>query len=472
MKGKTKLLALALSAVAMAGWIPAAAADELGASPGAAKQPKTAAGRYIVRLADPPVVAYDGGIAGLSATRPAKGRKIDVLDRNVIRYADHLEAKHNDVLARSNGGRKLYSYKFVFNGFAAELTRAQLEAIKAAPGVIAVEPDELRHLDTVSTPHFLGLDAPSTGLWAQLGGQSSAGEDIVIGMVDSGIWPEHPSLSDRTGVGPNGQTGKLNYQQLPGWNAKCQNGEAFNNSNCNKKLIGAQYFIEGKGGAANVKADFPYEYISPRDADGHGTHTSTTAGGNGSTVATAEGIVLGNASGIAPRARISTYKVCWGRLEPTAGCATSDSVAAIDQAVADGVDVINYSISGTRTNFRDPVEIAFLFAHDAGVFVAASAGNSGPGNFTVAHISPWLTTVAAGSHDRFYGATVTLGNGAVYSGASLGTGVSSRPTVLSVNVPKAGVAAADAARCFIGSLDAAKAAGKIVVCDRGVTART
>ncbi len=79
----------------------------------------------------------------------------------------------------------------------------------------------------------------------------------------------------------------------------------------------------------------------------------------------------------------------------------SDLVAAIDQAVADGVDVINYSISGTQTNFRDPVEISFMYAADAGIFVAASAGNSGPTTSTVAHPSPWITTVAAGTHTQW-----------------------------------------------------------------------
>ena len=135
--------------------------------------------------------------------------------------------------------------------------------------------------------------------------------------------------------------------------------------------------------------------------------------------------VFGSISGIAPRARIAAYKVCW---ETGAGgsCFTTDSVAAIDQAVADGVDVINFSISGSQTNFRDPVEIAFLFAADAGVFVAASAGNSGPTTSTVAHPGPWLTTVAAGTHNRNGEGSVTLGNGATYAGASVPPGRRSR----------------------------------------------
>ena len=121
--------------------------------------------------------------------------------------------------------------------------------------------------------------------------------------------------------------------------------------------------------------------------------------------------MFGKASGMAPRARIAAYKVCWADSRRTAAASTSDSVAAIDQAVADGVDVINYSISGTQTNFLDPVEVAFLFAANAGVFVATSAGNSGPTTCTVAHPGPWLTTVAAGTHNRNGIGSVTLGNG-------------------------------------------------------------
>ena len=111
----------------------------------------------------------------------------------------------------------------------------------------------------------------------------------------------------------------------------------------------------------------------------------------------------------------------------TASGYTSDLVAAIDQAVADGVDVINYSISGTPTNFRDPVEISFMYAAAAGIFVAESAGNSGPTTGTVAHPGPWTTTVAAGTHNRNGTGSVTLGNGATYYGASLATASSPPP---------------------------------------------
>ena len=153
-------------------------------------------------------------------------------------------------------------------------------------------------------------------------------------------------------------------------------------------------------------------------------------------------------------------------------------MAAIDQAVADGVDVINYSISGTRTNFRDPVEIAFLFTADAGVFVAASAGNSGPASSTVAHPGPWLTTVAAGTHNRDGAGSVTLGNGMTYEGASVATAVGPAPLVDSTAVGLPGADPSAVALCFaavdnggVAVLDPEKVGGKIVVCDRGVTAR-
>src|SRR5205085_4711629 len=147
----------------------------------------------------------------------------------------------------------------------------------------------------------------------------------------------------------------------------------------NQKLIGAQYFNAAWGGNAAIDAQRPWEFTSPRDYNGHGTHTASTSGGNYGVAATGPAAGLGSISGMAPRARISAYKALWSTQDgSTASGFTSDLVAAIDQAVADGVDVINYSISGTTTNFLDPVEVAFLFAEDAGVFVSESAGNSGP----------------------------------------------------------------------------------------------
>jgi subtilisin family serine protease len=436
---------------------------------------------YIVQMLESPAVAYEGGVSGLAATKPGKGKKLDPSSSAVTKYSAHLESKHDQALAKVGGGTKIYDYSISYNGFTATLTEAQAQKLENVAGVVAVTKDTLQTVNTSSTPAFLGLTAAG-GLWDQLGGGSGGGktsagpgEDVVIGVVDSGIWPESQSFSDR-------KNGKLVYQNLPGTNITCQNGEGFNASDCGQKLIGAQYFNAAWGGSAALEAARPWEFQSPRDYNGHGTHTASTSGGNNGVPTTGPASVFGNVSGIAPRARISAYKALWSTQDgATASGFTSDLVAAIDTAVADGVDVINYSISGTTTNFLEPVQVSFLFAADAGVFVSASAGNSGPATGTVAHPSPWITTVAAGTHNRDGQGSVTLGNGVTLNGASVATPVGPAPLVNSEDVGLAGADPTALALCFTAGdnaanggtpvLDPAKVAGKIVVCDRGTNAR-
>ncbi|MBK0391881.1 S8 family serine peptidase [Ramlibacter algicola] len=424
---------------------------------------------YIVEMDAAPVTRYDGSIKGLQATRPGKGKKIDPDAPAVVGYMGYLAGRHDAALRGVGNARKVYDYGYVFDGFAAELSDAQAQQLAATKGVLAVTKDELRKMDTNSTPAFLGLSGDN-GLWTRTGAK---GEGVVVGIVDSGIWPESASFGDRTGVNGNAtQDGKLGYQQIPGWHGKCTPGDQFAASNCNQKVIGARWYNAGWGGDAGIRELFPEEFISPRDWGGHGSHTASTAAGN-SNVPAGPGIFT---SGMAPRARIAVYKVCWS-VEPDGGCFGSDSIAAIDQAVADGVDVINFSISGTSTNFRDGVEIAFLNAADAGVFVAASAGNSGPTTQTVAHPSPWVTTVAAGATKRPTVAELVLGNGATYTGSSGTQGSASGSIVNSTAVADA-TKAADAARlCFSSAwpggpgLNPALVSGKIVVCERGTNDR-
>ena len=428
--------------------------------------PESPNGIYVVQMKGDPVVAYDGSIKKLNATKPAKGKKIDPNSQDVKNYVRHLNGKHSDVLRQVKGSKKVYNYQYSFNGFAARMTQAQAQKMQSVDGVVRVYADEPRSLDTATTPDFLGLTAPG-GLYDM----GVKGEDVIIGIVDGGVWPESLSFSDRTGLNGNGtKDGKLDYQHIPGWHGKCVPGEEFNASHCNQKLIGARYYNAGFGGNAGIDANYPWEFNSPRDFGGHGTHTSSTAGGNADVPMTGNEAFYGNANGIAPRARISTYKTCWQT--PDGGsCYPSDSIAAIDQAVADGVDVINYSISGSRTNFLDGVEVAFLFAANAGVFVAASAGNAGATS-TVAHPGPWLTTVAASTHDRNYDAMLTLGNGADYTGASTNeTGAGPADLVYSADVVLAGADPEEGRLCYPGTLDSALVTGKIVLCDRGVIAR-
>lgn len=452
------VMAVVFSAVS-----PAAAQPSLKPGKGGQVQ-ESSNGVYIVQMLNEPVVAYKGDIKGLKATKPENGQKINPLSNAVVTYVSYLGEKHNDAVNKV-GGQKIYDYYYSFNGFAAQMSLEQANKMAGVAGVLAVTPDSLQTMDTSSTPNFLGLDAPG-GLWDQLGGVSSAGEDIVIGIVDSGIWPESASFSDRDA------DGKLVYHQIPGWNAKCTPGEEFNASNCNKKLVGAQWFNAAWGGDAAVEAQRPWEFMSARDYNGHGTHTASTSGGNYGVQATGPASVFGTVSGMAPRARISTYKALWSTENgSTASGFTADLVGAIDQAVADGVDVINYSVSGTTTNFLDPVEVSFLFAADAGIFVAASAGNSGPTTGTVAHPGPWLTTVAAGTHNRNGQGSVTLGNNVTYSGASVATAVGPVPLVDSVNVGASGANPTDVELCVPGALDATLVSGNIVICKRGVIAR-
>ncbi|MGQ5524500.1 S8 family peptidase [Chitinimonas sp. PSY-7] len=438
---------------------------------------------YIVQLADKPVASYVGGISGLNATAPSKGTRLNVEAADVQAYINYLDAKQTNVLASIGTAQKVYDYKLVFNGFSALLTDKEVRALKRNAGVVAITQDAPRELLTNYTPSFLGLDKPGVGLWSQLGGPEHSGENVIIGVIDSGIWPENPAFADRVdaqGVPTFDNAATLAYEAPPAsWKGTCLTSSSF--PACNNKLIGAQIFRDQFDALVAQGMYTPHwsDYVSPRDNGGHGTHTSSTAAGNSKVPVSMGGVALGSSSGIAPRARVAMYKVCWSYNDPLiAGaaknsCFTADSVKAIETAVADGVNVLNYSISGSQTSMMDPVEQAFFGAANAGVFVAASAGNSGPAN-QVAHISPWLTTVAASTHDRFYEGSANLGNGTTVTGASLSqTPVDASAMVLASDVGMSGADAVAVRECWnTGVLDPAKVAGKVVVCDRGTVART
>ncbi|MET3134893.1 hypothetical protein AAKU55_005196 [Oxalobacteraceae bacterium GrIS 1.11] len=447
---------------------------------------------YIVQLADQPVASYTGGVAGLKATQPAAGQRLNLATQDVQKYSDYLDGKQASVQAIVASAPVQYQYKVVLNGFSAMLTDAEVRQLQASSDVARISADEPRSPLTSYTPTFLGLDQPG-GLWSQLGGKVHAGENVIVGVVDGGVWPENTSFADRVdgnGVPTFDPNGTLVYDAPPaGWKGVCQTGEGFLLKDCNNKLIGAQFFNAAR--IADVsKIQHWSEFTSPRDSiggkngqGGHGDHTASTAAGNNGVPATVGGLPMGSISGMAPRARVSVYKVCWSyndASDPTGAkntCYQGDSVAAIEKAVKDGVNVINFSISGGSA-IDDPVEQAFLHASNAGIFVAASAGNSGPAN-TVAHLSPWLTTVAASTHDRQLQSTVTLANGQAYRGASMNN--IPLPRTALIRAEDAGVAGADPTKlslCYsaggnghVALLDPAKVAGKIVTCTRGANAR-
>lgn len=352
----------------------------------------------------------------------------------------------------AGGGQVVHRYTKVFNGVSMVLPQENVADVAGAAGVKAVYPDELLQLDTNRTPEFIG----ATTAWATLGGQSNAGEGVVVGILDSGIWPESPAFSDPD---PSGKP----YPPAPGGPYPCEFGNTAWNINdapfaCNNKVIGAQKFLDTYQALFGQEA---YEFDSARDDDGHGTHTASTAAGNGQVPVSLLGNDLGQISGIAPRAHIIAYKVCG-----EAGCYSSDSAAAIEQSILDGVNVLNFSISGGANPYGDVVALAFRNAYANGIFVAASAGNTGPGANTVNHRAPWITTVAASTSDRGFLSTVTLNStsGATLAlvGASLTKGIST-PAPVVVNTADPLCQAPAAAGSF---------AGQIVVCQRGVNART
>ncbi|WP_336920941.1 S8 family serine peptidase [Aquipuribacter sp. SD81] len=452
-------------------------------------------GSYVVLLDDPAVASYDGSIPGFAATKPREGEAVDVTGRDVRRYAGRLADQQAELLDEVDA-KPTYTYQVAFNGFAAELEGAQATKLAGLPGVTAVLPNEVRSLDTVQSPEFLGLTGEG-GVWDELGGTDAAGEGVVVGVLDSGVWPENPSFAGdrlRTGsglrtdgkgrvVGRNPLVGKPfrtrdgEIYMLKGdrtvFRGECELGEGWDSADlCNDKLITARYFADSFLASVDEENRGEHEFVSTRDGDGHGSHTASTAAGNDGVAMSVDGNELGEGSGMAPGAKLAVYKVCWEDDDPdTGGCYTADSISAIEQAVVDGVDVINYSISGTTTTVVDAVELAFYNAANAGVFVAASAGNSGPNESTTAHNSPWVTTVGATTFKRDEG-TVVLGNGAKYLGASVITApLAPTPAVLSSEVALAGADPVQASLCTPGTLDPALVEGNVVVCDRGVIAR-
>lgn len=452
-------------------------------------------GSYVVLLDDPALASYTGGVAGYEATRPAEGEAVDLTGTAATRYAAYLSRAQDDLLAEVDA-EAVYTYQVAFNGFAAELDGPQATKLAGLPGVTAVLPNEVRSLDTVQSPEYLGLTGED-GVWADLGGTDAAGEGVVVGVLDSGVWPENASFagdelrqgrSPRTDgkgriVGRNPLVSKpfltaddeivMLKADRTVFRGECELGEGWDTVGlCNDKLITARYFADSFTASVPAANRSQYEYLSARDGNGHGSHTAGTAVGNANVPMSIDGMDLGEGSGMAPGAKLAVYKICWDDDDPaTGGCYTADSIRAIDQAVVDGVDVINYSISGSTTTVVDAVELAFYNAANAGVFVAASAGNSGPGSSTTAHNSPWVMTVGATTFKREE-ATVVLGDGSRYKGASVTTEeFPQTPVVLASQSGLPGADPTNLALCFPDTLDPADVAGKVVVCDRGVNDR-
>ncbi len=372
---------------------------------------------YIVQLREPSAAVRYAKSRGMIASVDKQVR-FGANDAAMKAYAERLGTEQDRVLSKAGPGvEKIYSYRYGLNGFAARMSLAQAHKLEHMPEVLNVWEDEIRPLATRYSPTFLGLFDADSGL------RSSAGLDgdgIVIGFIDSGVAPEHPALKDtREADKPSacrsswGETTLLGrwlcyrhnkkpdvpvFDSLENWNGECQEGERFAATDCNNKLIGARWFIDGAEATGPIDEG---EIRSARDVDGHGTHTATTAAGN-RTSASIFGTTIGDVEGIAPKARVAVYKACWLRPGDTrASCNTSDLANAIDAAVADGVDIINYSVGSTLRQITAPDDIALMAATKAGILAVVSAGNEGPNLGTIGSPAggPWAITVAASSRD-------------------------------------------------------------------------
>ncbi|KAI9174181.1 hypothetical protein LWI28_013257 [Acer negundo] len=367
---------------------------------------------------------------------------------------------HHKILSTLLGSKEaakdsiLYSYKHGFSGFAARLTKTEAEKVAELPGVVQVMPNQILKLHTTRSWEFIGLNSHSSD---NLLTESNMGEGTIIGVIDTGVWPESESFNDN-GIGP-----------VPShWKGICQEGEQFNSSNCNRKLIGARWFMKGMVDMIKrpIKTIQNKEFLSPRDAIGHGTHTASIAAGNFVDKASYKGLASGLARGGAPLAHLAIYKACWAT-----GCSDVDILKAFDKAINDGVDIISVSVGYDIPLFsyidqRDSIAIGSFHAISNGITVVSSAGNDGPISQTISNTAPWLITVGATTIDRAFLAAITLGNNQTLWGISIDTTKENRGfTDLTYSERIAADNADSSAEdCQLGSLNATLAAGKIILC--------
>ncbi|KAM3698014.1 hypothetical protein ACB098_06G157000 [Castanea mollissima] len=331
----------------------------------------------------------------------------------------------------------LYSYKRSFHGFAVELTKQEAQKMAGMDGVVSVFPNQKKELHTTRSWDFLGLPKQVN--------RPTTESDVIIGVFDTGIWPESESFNDK-GFGPPPSK----------WKGKCQ---ASTNFTCNNKIIGAKYYHSDRF--------FENEDIrSPRDSEGHGTHVASIAAGNLVSKASVKGIGLGTARGGLPSARIAVYKVCW-----YFGCNDADILAAFDDAIADGVDIISISIGGSSDNyFTNTIAIGAFHAMRNGILTSTSAGNQGPNLATLTSFAPWSLSVAASTIDRKFFTEVQLGNKKKFEGISINTydlKNETYPIIYGGDAPNKTTqfSSYGSRYCDENTLDKNLVKGKIVLCD-------
>ncbi|ESW17469.1 hypothetical protein PHAVU_007G242100 [Phaseolus vulgaris] len=349
----------------------------------------------------------------------------------------HISMVQNILGSKFPADTLLHSYKKSFNGFVAKLTEEAAVRMAGLDGVVSVFPNKKNELHTTRSWDFIGL--------SQSVERTSTESDIIIGVIDSGIWPESDSFNDQ-GFGPPPKK----------WKGSCHN------FTCNNKIIGAKYF--------NMRDSYEKDdFISPRDADGHGTHCASTAAGNSVKSTSFFGLASGTARGGVPSARIAVYKPCW-----SSGCEDADILQAYDEAIEDGVDIISISLGPSEvvhnSYFNDTFAIGSFHAMKKGILTSTSAGNKGPELYTISKNAPWSLSVAASTIDRKFFTSVQLGDGTVYQGVSVNTfdlKNESYPFIYGRNAPNisGGYNSSISRLCLENSLDENLVKGKIVLCD-------
>ncbi|AZQ83051.1 GlyGly-CTERM sorting domain-containing protein [Colwellia sp. Arc7-635] len=430
--------------------IPAVATDKTKASVSNAAVQKfffetdLAAGKYtyIVRLNDMALATYDGSIAGLAATNPRIAKKelfaklakskmssqqvrdelrLDTKSKEAVQYTNFLASKQQEFLSQAAGkigknAEVVYTYKNAFNGVALRLTQAEAAKLATISGVAFVERERMEQMDTDTGPTHIG----ATEVWEGEGPTAiNMGEGVIIGVIDSGVNSDHASFAD---VGGDG------YDHTNPWGAGVYVGDCAGDfaSMCNDKLIGVRSYasVTDNYDDTEIFGDTP-PAKNGEDYGGHGSHTASTSGGNiimnvplvsgDNGKAQSDGIVneafsFTQISGVAPHANIVAYQICnpGGTGDKYSGCPGAAIIAALDDAVKDGVDVLNYSISGGGNPWTSATELGFLAAQEAGIFSAVSAGNDGPEAFTTSKNAPWYTIVGASTHGRTLDSFVTF----------------------------------------------------------------
>ncbi|KAG4164240.1 hypothetical protein ERO13_A13G000100v2 [Gossypium hirsutum] len=342
-------------------------------------------------------------------------------------------------------------YNHALRGFSAMLTDDEASELSGRDGVVSVFPDSILQLHTTRSWDFLDDNSnPKLNRGSYLQPHKSS-YDVIIGMIDTGIWAESPSFKDE-GMG-----------EIPKrWKGVCMEGPDFKKSDCNRKLIGARYYSVMHASNGNNTTQMRVDK-SPRDTVGHGTHTASIAAGALVANASYHGLAQGTARGGSPLFRIAAYKAC-----SEDGCPGSTILKAIDDAVKDDVDIISISIGTSaflQSDFlKDPIAIGAFHAEQMGVMVVCSGGNEGPDPFTVINAAPWIFTVAASNIDRDFQSKVLLGNGRIFQGSAINfsnlTRTETYPLAYGKDIAAKYSPIPEARSCYPGSLDPEKVKGR------------